>query len=127
MLKSVVAVVAGYVAWTVVFLGSSFGIRTLMSDVHTDDGLTTDLSALLLYLIMSVVASLIAGFVAARLAPRKMTRHAFVLALLLLATGIPVQLANWDVLPVWYNVAFLGMLLPATIAGVRLAGPEIID
>ena len=127
MLKSILSVVAGYVTWTVIFLGSSAGIRAVMRDVHDADGFTSDISALLLYLIMSVLASLAAGFVTARLAPRKMTRHALILAVLLLATGIPVQLAAWEQLPEWYNYAFLGMLLPATLAGVRFAGPELID
>jgi hypothetical protein len=127
MVKSILSVVAGYVAWTAIFLGSSALVRSVMSDVHDSEGFTTDISALLIYLILSIVASLAAGFVTARLAPRRMTRHAFVLAILLLATGIPVQLASWDKLPLWYNVAFLAMLMPATLAGVRFAGPELID
>lgn len=127
MIRRILSVIAGYAAWTVVFLGGSLAVRSIMSDVHDAEGFTTDVSALLIYLMVSIVASLLAGFVTARIVSRKMTLHAFILALLLLATGIPVQLSAWDKLPQWYNIAFLVMLVPATLAGVRLAGPELID
>lgn len=127
MVRSIGSVVAGYLAWTVVFLGASAGIRAIFADVHDAEGLTADMSALVLYLIVSIIASLAAGFVCARIAVRRMARHAFVLGILLLATGIPVQLSVWDKLPPWYNYAFLAMLIPATLAGVRLAGPELVD
>ena len=45
---------------------------------------------------------------------------AAVLAALLLATGIPVQLSVWNDLPVWYNLAFLILLVPETVFGASL-------
>ena len=54
-----------------------------------------------------------------RLAPRLPMRHVWILAALLLVTGIPVQLGSWALLPVWYHLAFLIALVPMTVLGGR--------
>lgn len=91
-----------------------------MSSVHDGDGITTDVTALLLYLLVSMVASVGAGYVAAIISRANVLRDAIILAVALLATGIPVQLGVWDVIPVWYNLAFLILLAPLTIWGSTL-------
>lgn len=115
-------VAAGYAVWTGVFLGSSAGIRSAMRSVHDESGFTSSVTALSLYLAVSVVASVLAGFTAARLANAPKRRWVWVTAIALLATGIPVQLGAWDSIPVWYNVAFLALLVPATLIGGRKGG-----
>ena len=42
-----------------------------------------------------------------------------VLAGLLLATGVPVQLSAWELVPGWYPPAFLVALVPVTWLGGR--------
>lgn len=119
--RSILAVVGGYVTWTVVFLGGSAGLRAAFADAHDAAGGTDSAGLLLVYLLLSIAASLAAGFVAARLAPRRTTgRDVLILAVLLLATGIPVQIIAWETLPVWYHLAFLIALVPVTLAGGRL-------
>ena len=66
---------------------------------------------------ISIIASLTAGFVCVKLANDKSWKFVTVLALLLLATGIPVQLSAGAALPVWYNAAFLFLLIPVTLIG----------
>ncbi|NQV73943.1 hypothetical protein HQ496_12535 [bacterium] len=117
MIMSIVAVVAGYITWTVVFLGGSAGVRAAMASTHDAAGYSTDVSTLLVYLVLSVIASAGAGFVTAKVSKVKVRRDTIFLAVALLATGIPVQLSSWDLLPVWYNVAFLLLLAPVTIWG----------
>ena len=119
MMRSTLGVIAGYAAWTVIFLGSSSGIRSVMASVHDEAGFTSDVAALSWYLAMSVVASLLAGFTTARIADAPKMRWVLVTAIALLATGIPVQLSAWDSTPVWYNLAFLALLVPATLMGGR--------
>ncbi len=120
MMRSILGVVAGYAAWTVIFLGSSAGIRSVMSSVHDEAGLTSNVAALSAYLAMSVVASLLAGFTTARIADAPKVRWVWITAIALLATGIPVQVSAWDELPIWYNVLFLVLLVPVTLKGGRL-------
>ena len=44
-----------------------------------------------------------------------------VLGLLLLVVGVGVQAAMWNLMPLWYHLPFLALLLPATLAGAALA------
>jgi hypothetical protein len=48
---------------------------------------------------------------------------ALVLGILLLAVGIFFQLKMWNVIPAWYNVIFLVLLIPMTLAGARMRSP----
>ena len=117
MAASILSVVAGYVAWTVVFLGGSAGLRAAFG--LDADGGTDRVGVLLAYLALSGLASVAAEAVSARLAPRLPMRHVLVVAALLLATGIPVQMASWDLLPAWYHLTFLAALVPVTWLGGR--------
>lgn len=119
MLKQLAGVLAGYAVWTVVFLGGSAVVRSTMAGVHDADGFTGDGLALALYLLLSFAASVLAGLTTSRIAGGG--RPVWILAGLLLATGIPVQASAWDRLPIWYHLIFLGMLVPMTLAGGRRA------
>lgn len=127
MMRSILGVVAGYAVWTAVFLGSSFGIRSVMSSVHDEAGFTSDVAALGLYIVMSVVASLLAGFTVARIADAPKMRWVWITAIALLATGIPVQVSAWNALPIWYNVLFLVLLVPVTLKGGRLGSGAAVE
>lgn len=115
------SVVAGYLVWTVVFLGGGAGVRAAFAEVHRPDGGTDHLGLLLGYLALSVLASLAAGATTARIARDRPDRWVLVLAVLLLATGILAQVGSWSLLPIWYHLAFLVSLVPATLLGGRLA------
>lgn len=117
MIMSIVAVIAGYVAWTAIFLGGSAIVRSALASTHDAAGYSSDTSTLVVYLVLSMFTSAVAGFVTAKISKVKVRRDTLILAVALLATGIPVQLSAWDVLPVWYNLAFLILLAPLTIWG----------
>ncbi|MEO0558180.1 MAG: hypothetical protein AAF170_08350, partial [Bacteroidota bacterium] len=122
MSHTLISIVGGYIAWTVVFLGGSAGIRAAFESAHTPDGGTSSAGLLVLYLALSGVASVLAGVVAARVSKSHGPRNVLIVAGLLLATGIPVQISVWETLPVWYHLAFLGALVPLTWIGGRMVG-----
>jgi len=111
---SIIAVLAGYVTWTVVFLGGSAAIRSVMASTHDEAGYSSDTSTLVVYLVLSIIASAMAGYVGAKISKVNIKRDTLILAGALLATGIPVRLASWNLLPIWYNMAFLLLLVPVT-------------
>ena len=121
MVKSIVAIVAGFVAWTVIFLLGGMGISSARAAVLDAEGYTTDTTTLLMYLVVSLLASVAGGFTVAKLAESVKMRHAQILGGILLAVGLIVQLSEWDRIPVWYNVLFLVLLVPITLMGARLA------
>ncbi|GAB5536165.1 MAG: hypothetical protein Rubg2KO_24140 [Rubricoccaceae bacterium] len=124
MANALLSVVGGYIVWTVVFLGGSAGIRSAFASAHTPDGGTSSAGLLLLYLALSCAASLLAGFAAARLSKSHTMRNVLIVAGLLLATGIPVQISAWEMLPSWYHLTFLAALVPLTWIGGRLGQPK---
>ena len=121
MLRSALAVATGFVTWTVLFLGLAAAIRALVPDAHGADGQVVETGVLWVYLALTVLASVAAGFVAARVATADHARTVLVTGVVLLAVGLAVQISSWDLAPAWYNVAFLILLLPLTVAGGRLA------
>lgn len=121
MLKSILSVVCGYAAWTVIYLGGSQLILALRAAAIREDGSTSDVPTLAMYLALSIIASLVAGSVAVKIADRSKMMHAGIVAALLLATGIPVQMSIWELLPVWYHATFLALLVPVTLYGAKLA------
>lgn len=124
MIRNVLSALAGYAVWTIIFLGGSAGIQAGMPAVHDADGYTSNVTALVLYLAVSFVASLAGGNLTGRIARGNRMMWVGVLAFLLVATGIPVQLSAWDLLPVWYNLVFLAALAPLTLLGGRASAPD---
>lgn len=120
--RSVVAVVVGFVVWTVVWLGSNAAAAGLMPGRFDESGATRDPGALGGLLAVSVVASVLAGVVCALIARRRAVGHALVLGGVLLVVGIGVQAGYWDSMPLWYHLVFLGLLVPATVAGGVVGG-----
>jgi hypothetical protein len=119
-MKQAFAVIAGFVLWSVLWL--CYNQLLLKAGVLPSD-LSQPLTApmpLLLLLGGSIVFSIVSGYLAARIAGVPATTSALVLGVLLLATGVFFQLKTWNLLPVWYNVLFLLLLIPMTLAGARM-------
>jgi len=123
MFRPILAVVAGFVLWSVLWL--------LLNQVLAASGLlpapgqpVTATVPLVALLLASIVISLLAGYVTARIAATQAFKAALVLGALLLVTGIAVEAANWQLLPPWYHISFLVCLVPACIAGARLLAPR---
>ena len=115
MWRSIGAVVAGYAAWTVIWLAANVTITNAWGGSFDERGGTSDAGVLLLILAISVLASLVSGRVAAVAASRSPLGHALVLGILLLATGVGVQASAWDLLPVWFHLPFLALIVPANL------------
>ena len=43
-------------------------------------------------------------------------------AVLLLITGIFVQMSIWALMPAWYHLTFLALLIPVTLVGGKFGG-----
>jgi hypothetical protein len=124
MIRSIAAVMAGSVVWTVLWLGWNAVLGIFFPQASGGLIPIDSLPLLLLLLAGSVVFSVTGGYVTARTAPRSPTAHVIALGVLQLLLGIFFELQSWNVLPVWYHLVFLALLIPSTLAGGRLwAGP----
>jgi hypothetical protein len=124
MIRSILAVIAGSAVWTVLWLGSNTVLSALLP-TQLKVSRVESVPALLLLLVLSVIFSIIAGYVTAQIARRKAMAHTWALGVLQLSMGIAAQLSYFDVLPVWYHITFLLLLIPGNLLGGLLRSRKI--
>lgn len=121
MLRSVLAVVLGCVAWVAVATLGNLGLRGLIegySSVEASFAFT--LPMLAGRLLVGAASTLAAGYAVCAVAPgRRGAVWAF--AALLLSAFVPMHLQLWPKFPSWYHAIFLGSLVPLALYGARLA------
>ena len=117
MMRKIVAVVAGLVAWTVVATVLNLLMRTTWPDyAAVEVTMSFPFAMMIARLAIGVIASIAAGLVAASVT-RGFGMPEKVLAVLLLLMFIPVHYRLWDKFPLWYHLVFVGSLIPLTLAG----------
>jgi len=116
-MRNTLSVLAGFVIWTILFLLSNQVLFRLFPERFDADMVTTDGGLLGATLFLTTLFSVLAGLATARVAPSRPLAHAVALGVLQTLIGLGVQSGYWNVLPSWYNVAFVVFLLPATIVG----------
>ena len=120
MLKKLTGVVVGFLVWSVLWIGSEFVVTAVAPGIAPGEDLSNVTTVYLaLKLILSVVFSIASGYLAATVSGEN-SKSPKVLGIVLLAVGIGVQVSIWTLLPVWYHISFLVLLLPATVFGGRI-------
>ena len=131
MVRIILGVIVGFVVWSILWVGGDEVISRLSPDWYgahahalekawvNHTGFVADGTILLINLLRSVVTSLVAGYMAA-LAANENRRTPLILGVLLLIVGVIVEAMIWPLLPMWYHLVFLVLLIPVTIAGGKL-------
>ena len=120
MIRIVLGVIVGYAVWTALWLGgNSVFLRAAADSVESGEDFTAS-GPLVGAIALSLVCSIAAGFAAAEIAKQRANVAAFAMGLLLLLTGIGVQAGVWKLMPVWYHLTFLVLIVPACMLGGRL-------
>lgn len=131
MVRIILAVILGFIAWSILWVGSDQVLRNLSPDwygahqssvevaMFNNTPFATDTTITLLSLLRSVIISMMAGFLTAIVAGENKT-STLILGILLLLFGLIVQIFAWNYAPVWYHVIFLALLVPMTIVGGKL-------
>ncbi len=71
-------------------------------------------------LTLCIAVSLLAGYVTGAVARTKPVSHGLALGILQLGLGIFFQAQYWQLMPLWYHLVFLTMLLPGNVYGAWL-------
>jgi len=130
MWRIVLGVIAGFIAWLVVWIGSekilsaiwpTFGANQKAFEEAVKNGgeYTADTTMLLTHLVLGSVVSVMAGIFAALIA-RENTSAPLVVGILLLALGLLKGFMSRRYAPIWYHVIFTAILLPMAIIGGKL-------
>lgn len=119
--RVVIGVIAGAVLWAVLWIGGTTAAQAAFPELLDPSRRLEHVGALLGYIAYSVLLSLLAGYAAAAVAglPAAM-RAVWALAVVQLAIGVFFEISYWTLLPVWYHVLFLLLIVPATVLGGRL-------
>ncbi len=120
MVRSILAVLAGAVLWTALWIPFTLGMQAAFPQIIDPARYLGHVPVLVTYIVMSVVFSVAAGYLTARIARAQPVRHAFALGVLQLAIGIGFEVSYWAMLPVWYHLVFLALLLPGNVLGGAL-------
>jgi len=130
MWRIVLGVIAGFIAWLVVWIGSekilsaiwpAFGAnqKAFEEAVRNGGEYTADTTMLLTHLVLGSVVSVMAGIFAALIA-RENTSAPLVVGILLLALGLLKAVMSWQYVPIWYHIIFTAILLPMAVLGGKL-------
>ena len=131
MLRIILGIVAGFIAWSIVWVGSDQFLHTMSPSwygAHQDrvalavvngESFNVDTTIVLIGLIRSVTATIMAGFLAAVVAGEN-RKAPLILGIILLIVGIAVQVHLWNVFPIWFHLIFWALLIPMSILGGKM-------
>ena len=131
MVRIVLGVIAGFLAWAIVWVGSEkilsaiwpewYGVHQLAFEAAVANGglFTADTTLLLTHIVLGSIVSAMSGFLAALIAGEN-KRAPLVLGFVLLAFGLLKAVLSWPYVPIWYHVIFTALLIPMTIMGGKL-------
>lgn len=131
MLRIALGVIAGFIAWAIVWVGSEkilsaiwpegFGApqRAFQAAITNGGQFTADTRLLLMHIVLGSIVSVMSGYLAA-LSAGENTRAPLVLGFLLLAFGLLKAVMSWPYVPIWYHVIFTALLVPMAILGGKL-------
>lgn len=130
MLRMILAIVVGFIVWSILWVGSDALLSALSPDwgktsaefrAAAENNISYSLSStvLIMLLVKSVIVSIISGFITAIIA-RENRRSTLALGVFLLIFGIFTQFAYWNYMPLWYHLPFLLLLIPMTMLGGNL-------
>lgn len=119
-LRAPLAVFAGMAVWTILWVSGTAGTAALFPDDVVEGQALTNVAILVWFITFGSLLSILAGFLTARLAPSKPMRLVWILALIQLALGLYFEISYWELMPVWYHLVFLALIVPTTLLGGRL-------
>jgi hypothetical protein len=130
MLRIVLGVIGGFIAWLIVWIGVEKGLSAIwpafgvhqkaFEEVIKNGGqFTPDSTMLFTHIVIGSIVSVLAGALAALIAGEN-SRAPLFAGILLLLMGIAKAVMSWQYVPIWYHVIFTAILLPMAIVGGKL-------
>jgi uncharacterized membrane protein YoaK (UPF0700 family) len=120
MLKQLLGAFAGFVLWSVGWLSFKLALKKLALLPSDQTQRVQDVKALFALLVGSFALSLVAGRGTAVIGRTASSLPILLLGLLLLAVGIVFQTQFWRLMPLWYHLSFLALLIPFCYLGAWL-------
>lgn len=116
--RMALAILAGAAAWALLWNLGTFGAQSAFPSVLAPDQPIEHLGALAGLIAYSVVLSVLAGYITRSI---DTMRSVVILSCIQLTFGIIAETSYWELMPVWYHLVFLALVVPMTLLGGRLA------
>lgn len=114
------AVIAGAAVWALLWGLGNRVAQGALPEVLAPDAPLTHRGLLSAYIGYSVILSVLAGYVAAAVGGAHAKLAVRALAVLQVSLGLVAEISYWSLMPVWYHLVFLALIVPATVVGGRL-------
>lgn len=125
MMRSIWAVVAGFLLIGALSFGTSAIMRAISPRLFDANGGTTNVAILCVMIVYVGVFTIVGCYLTARLAPSHPMRHALILGALGIAFHLVVLTSLWKTAPAWYSILNLILAMPFAWFGGRLRKNEI--
>lgn len=131
MVRSILAAIAGFFAWSIVWVGSEkifsaiwpqwYGAhQTAFESAIANGGtFTPDTTILCMNIVRGAIVCVLAGYLTALMAGEN-RRGPLICGILLLAFDLMIVALSWRHVPVWYGIIFTLLIVPMTVWGGRL-------
>ncbi len=121
MLKSIWAVIAGFITVVILSIGTDFILESLGLFPPQSEPAAYTAGMLMIALIYRCLYTITGGWVTARLAPDRPVRHAILLGCVGMVAGTVGVFVAWDLSPHhWYPIALVVTALPCTWLGGKM-------
>ena len=118
--RSIMAVLAGATLWAILWIGSNVTLAAIFPGHIVVDEYIGHVGILTTLFGLSVGFSVLAGYATGVVARTNRVGHGVALGVLQLALGIFFQAQYWQLMPLWYHLPFLALLLPGNVYGAWL-------
>ena len=119
-IRIVAGTIAGFSVWAVLWFAGTAAVQATFSDLSEGQPITNS-GYLWLYIVLSATLSLLAGSVTALIARSSRVIAVWLFALIQQAFGVVAEMSYWNLMPVWYHLVFLSLIIPMTILGGWMA------
>ena len=130
MLRIILGVIGGFIAWLIVWVGTEKGLSALWpafgvhqkafeEAIKNGGQFAADTTMLLTHIVVGSIVSVMAGSLSALISGEN-SRAPLVVGILLLLMGVMKAVMSWQHVPLWYHVIFTAILLPMAIVGGKL-------
>jgi hypothetical protein len=125
MIRSIVAVVSGFLLIALLSFGTELALMAAMPALFESDGSTSSVAVLVLTIGYVGLYATLGCYLAARLAPNRPMRHALGLGGLGLLFNIAGSWYAWAMAPAWYHVISLLLVMVWAWLGGRMRQQEL--
>lgn len=118
--RAIAAVVVAFMLWPTLWLGFNKVMEMALPDLINPPEPLTHAGVLIGFVVYSAVISAVAGYACAAIRKESPMKTVWVFAIIQLAVGVFVEISYWALMPVWYHLVFLALIVPATVWGGTL-------